>query len=297
MLENVTLVQLRSFLALARRRNFTHAAADLDYTPPAVHQQIRALERALGMNLVRRRVTPVALTEEGEALLPHIEALLDQVGEISAVARNLRTQHRVVLGAAENTGTSLLLPMLKQRAEDVPGELDLQVHDAEHLVEMVREGEVDVAMSARFGRLLGERRADLRLVPWTRDQLVLVGGPGECPRTQNIFIPPYVNAANVAPALVSSHPAGRLAPVLTGDAGRAAALADMGLAVLPVSAVAGDVREGRLRVVGELGRPYRVSLLHRHAPALNAPTRALIYFLLKHRPRFRPTCEQVQASV
>ncbi len=290
MLENVTLVQLRSFIALARRRNFTHAAADLDYTPPAIHQQIRSLERALGLSLVRRHVTPVALTTEGEALLPHIEALLDQVGEISAVARNLRTQDRVVLGAAENTGASILLPMLKQHAAGVPVEIDLQVYDAEHLVEMVREGEIDIAISARLGQMLGERRGELRLVPWTRDQLVVVEGASATPRTESIFIPPYVTPSNVTPMLARSHPNGRMAPVMTGDAARAAALADMGRAVLPVSAVSRDVLAGRLRVLERLGQPYRVSILHRRSSALNAPTRSLIYFLLRHRPVLLPAC-------
>jgi len=287
MLENATLTQLRAFAAVARRRNFTHAAADLDYTPPAIHQQLRALERVLGFPLVRKHVTPLALTQEAEALLPHVETLLYQVGEISQVARSLRTQQRVVLGTAENTGISIVMPLLSELEHEAPEQIDVQVHAAETLTELVREGEVDIAMSARFAQFIAPpRRGDLRLVRWTSDQLLLVERNGTASnRSAPIFVPPYVRVEPLPPCVGPADRHRRLVPMLTGDAAKSAALAGLGLAILPVSATRNELRDSRLRILPGEPRPYHVYMLHRAPSMLNASTRHVLHFLLTHRPR------------
>ena len=53
------------FLAVARHRNFRRAAADLDVTPSAVSQAIRALEARLGAALFVRTTRSVGLTAPG----------------------------------------------------------------------------------------------------------------------------------------------------------------------------------------------------------------------------------------
>jgi DNA-binding transcriptional LysR family regulator len=287
MLENASLIQLRSFAAVARRRSFTQAAADLDYTPPAVHQQLRALERILGFPLVRRHVSPLALTPEAEALLPHVESLLYQVGEISQVVRNLLTQQRVVLGTAENTGISIVMPMLSEWADETPEEIDVQVHEASTLADLVREGAVDIALSARFARYIAPpRRGDLRLVRWTTDQLVLVERNGRNSTARGpIFVPPYVNADPYPPCVGPAHRDRRMVPMMTGDAAKSAALAGLGLAIMPISAVWGDIAAARLRALPGEVRPYHVYLLHRAPATMNASTRNVLRFLLTHRPR------------
>jgi hypothetical protein len=63
---------LRSFEAAARRLSFTRAADELSVTPGAVSQQVRSLERALGITLFRRLPRSLILTDEGEAYLPAI---------------------------------------------------------------------------------------------------------------------------------------------------------------------------------------------------------------------------------
>lgn len=61
---------LRVFEAAARAESFARAAEALNMTPPAVSQQIRALETALGRPLFERGARAVRLTEAGRALLP-----------------------------------------------------------------------------------------------------------------------------------------------------------------------------------------------------------------------------------
>jgi LysR family glycine cleavage system transcriptional activator len=65
---------LRSFEAAARHLSFTRAADELSVTPGAVSQQVKSLERALGITLFRRLPRSLVLTDEGEAYLPAIQS-------------------------------------------------------------------------------------------------------------------------------------------------------------------------------------------------------------------------------
>ncbi|NWD71200.1 LysR family transcriptional regulator [Pseudomonas gingeri] len=68
----------RYFLAVARQRNFTRAAEQLDIAPPTLSRQIQDMESALGTRLFLRGQREVSLTEAGAALLPEAEATVRQ---------------------------------------------------------------------------------------------------------------------------------------------------------------------------------------------------------------------------
>jgi DNA-binding transcriptional LysR family regulator len=61
---------LRGFIAVADHLNFTRAAAELGLPQPALSSQIKRLEELLGLLLFQRTTRSVALTPDGEALLP-----------------------------------------------------------------------------------------------------------------------------------------------------------------------------------------------------------------------------------
>src|SRR5918994_6414813 len=69
---------LRVFREVSRSGSLSAAAESLDYTQPAVSQQMAALERRAGMSLLDRTTRGVRLTEAGEALLRHAEAILNE---------------------------------------------------------------------------------------------------------------------------------------------------------------------------------------------------------------------------
>src|SRR5690242_13455653 len=62
---------LEIFLAVARHRSFTRAAAELRLSQPATSRAIRELERQTGVTLLHRGRSGVKLTEAGTALLAH----------------------------------------------------------------------------------------------------------------------------------------------------------------------------------------------------------------------------------
>jgi DNA-binding transcriptional LysR family regulator len=83
---------LRTFREVARRGSFTAAGGALRYTQSAVSRQIAALEDEVAASLfdrVPRR--GVRLTDAGESLLPHAEAVLERLAlaqrDIAALAR------------------------------------------------------------------------------------------------------------------------------------------------------------------------------------------------------------------
>ena len=69
----MTLQQLAYFLAVARTRHFTRAAAEVRVAQPSLSKQIHALEKELGAELFSRARGNVTLTPAGEALVQRIQ--------------------------------------------------------------------------------------------------------------------------------------------------------------------------------------------------------------------------------
>jgi DNA-binding transcriptional LysR family regulator len=79
---------LRYFVAVAERLNFTRAAAKLHLAQPSLTRQIHNLEEELGICLLNRSKSQVALTEEGRSFLVDARRILAMATEsIQAVQR------------------------------------------------------------------------------------------------------------------------------------------------------------------------------------------------------------------
>src|SRR4051795_7430218 len=82
--------RMRVLREVARRGSFSAAAESLAYTQSAVSQQVAALEREAGTRLVERNARGVRLTDAGQALCQHADAILSRLAdaecELEAIA-------------------------------------------------------------------------------------------------------------------------------------------------------------------------------------------------------------------
>ena len=121
-------VEVRHFAALdavAREGSFGRAAERLGYTQSAVSQQIATLERIVGETLVERPGGPraVSLTDAGEVLLRHAEAIVARLDAARADIAALRAGETGALrvGTYQSIGARVLPEVMRRFLTDWPG--------------------------------------------------------------------------------------------------------------------------------------------------------------------------------
>jgi len=165
--------QLRTFEAVARHRSFTRASEELMVAQPAVSQQVRRLERELGVDLLRRTSRHVALTEPGEVLLAGARRVLAEaasvVDELQAL-RGLRSG-RVAVGAMPPM-PRLDVPSLIAAFHALHPAIGVRLDEdtAANALAMLRRGELDLSFAFLSP---GEAGADLAGVLLLEEELVV----------------------------------------------------------------------------------------------------------------------------
>jgi DNA-binding transcriptional LysR family regulator len=143
--------RLLTFREVARRASFSRAAEALALTQPAVSQQIAALEREVGAPLLDRGPGGLTLTETGELLLGHADALASRLDAADAQLAELRAarEARLAIGAyASALATIVPDAIARWRAEDGAGEVAVEALEMASLdaAEAVGDGRVHVAV-------------------------------------------------------------------------------------------------------------------------------------------------------
>src|SRR6266700_4843873 len=117
---------LLAFLAVARERSFTRAAAKLGMSQSALSQIVRGLEERLGVRLLSRTTRSVAPTQAGERLLRTIAPKFDEMDIELAALSELREKPAgtIRITATENAADAVLLPKL---AKLLPAYPDIKV--------------------------------------------------------------------------------------------------------------------------------------------------------------------------
>ena len=112
----------RAFLAAAETGSFSRAAEVLRYTPSGVNQLVSALEKEVGFSLFSRSTKGVALTANGQLLLPVIREILhqeDRLFELSAQMNGLLIG-TVTIAAYSSIATHWLPEVIKEFKTEYP---------------------------------------------------------------------------------------------------------------------------------------------------------------------------------
>src|SRR4051812_47728313 len=143
---------------VAARGSFSAAAESLSFTQSAVSQQVAALERETGTKLVERGSRGVRLTDAGDALVRHADAILCRIeaaeDELAAIA-GLRGG-RLRLACFQSAGATMVPRAVAEFHERHPAvELGMVEAEPDEACERMQGGEIDLALVYDFEPLPG----------------------------------------------------------------------------------------------------------------------------------------------
>jgi DNA-binding transcriptional LysR family regulator len=146
MLDVKRLVVLRE---VARHGSFSQAADALAYTQPAISRQIAVLERETGATLVTRGPGGVRLTDAGELLVGHAEAVLGRLKDAEAELNELLGMQagRLRMSTLTSAAATITPLAIAEFRERLPGiELSVSMIDPSGVLPALRGGELDLAL-------------------------------------------------------------------------------------------------------------------------------------------------------
>ncbi|WP_298923257.1 LysR family transcriptional regulator [uncultured Ramlibacter sp.] len=240
---------LRAFEVSARHLSFTRAAIELNVTQTAVSAQVKNLEERLGTPLFRRLPRGLALTDEGQALLP---ALADAFGRMAAVLGQFqggRYREPLTVAAVGTFAVGWLMPRLEAFGREHPF-IDLRLLTNNNRVDLAGEG-LDYAIRFGDGAWHGTQADALQAAPLSpvcapalarrlRAPADLLGEPLLRSYRADEWTRWFEAAGVAAPPLLRG-------PVFDSSlAMAAAAMQGAGVALLPAAMVAADLRHERL---------------------------------------------------
>src|SRR5229473_3495914 len=288
---------LSAFVAVARERSFTKAAAKLGVSQSALSHTIRGLEERLGLRLLTRTTRSVAPTEAGERLLHNVGPRFEEIDTELAALSELREKPAgtIRITTGEHAAEAILWPALTKLLPRYP-DIKVELITDYGLTDIVTE-RYDAGV--RLGEQVAKDMIAVRIGPDFR--MAVVGAPSYFERRSrphkpqdltahdciNIRLPTYggiyawefekrgrMLKVRVEGQLVFNNMALRLNAVLAG----------LGLAYLPEDQVQTHLADGRLiRVLADWCPPFSGYHLYYPSRRQPAPAFALLVEALRYR--------------
>lgn len=147
----MTLTELKYIVAVARERHFGRAADACFVSQPTLSVAIKKLEDELGVLLFERRSNEVTVTPAGERIVAQASRVLAEAARIKEIAQEGKDPlvGALRVGVIYTIGPYLLPHLVPRLLKDAPQmPLLLQENFTTRLLEMVKAGEIDVAIVA-----------------------------------------------------------------------------------------------------------------------------------------------------
>jgi len=147
---------LRYFIIIAQEENFSHAAAILHVSQPALSRQIADLETSLGTKLFTRNKRHIQLTQDGYYLLERAQEIISLVDKTTY---NLQKQDVINgtldIGAGESVALSVVMETIKQLLHKYPNiHVNFHSGDSEAIQAELNSGILE------FGIIMGNKQLD-----------------------------------------------------------------------------------------------------------------------------------------
>lgn len=140
---------LEQFVVLARTKNFTRAAEELNLSQSALSRAIQKLEEQLGQPLFERKPREVALTDHGELLLERSQQILKLMEDMFSELSESGRRGRIRLGTIPTIAPYFLPELLSSFAKAHPDiAVIVQEDTTENLIKRCSHGEIDLAILA-----------------------------------------------------------------------------------------------------------------------------------------------------
>lgn len=288
---------LQGFLAVARDRNFTRAAAKLGVSQSALSQTVRGLEARLGLRLLTRTTRSVAPTQAGERLLRVIGPRLDEIdGELAALSElREKPSGTVRITTGEHAAETILWPAVAKLLPDYP-DIQMEIFLDSGLTDIVT-GRYDAGI--RFGEQIEKDMVAVRIGPDVR--MAVVGATSYFAKRPQPKVPQDLTGHTCINLRLPT--LGGLYAWEFEKRGRElkvrvegqlvfnsvtplvkAALAGFGLAYVPEDLVQTDLAEGRLiRVLADWCPPFSGYHLYYPSRRQATPAFALLVEALQYR--------------
>ena len=297
-MKNLTLRQIRIFSSAARHSSFARAAEELHLTAPAVSMQIKELEDEIGSPLFSRVGRRVELTSAGEYFWMFARRIQATLSEADSVMQRLKGAETGTLRIGLVSTAKYSIPrMLGTFRRDHPGiQIKIDVCNRDRLLELLRDGEIDLAVMGRPPKHL-----DTRAEVFAHHPHAFIACPSH-PLAQHRGIAASVlnseelisreegsGTRAVMHAFIESH---RLHPPVTMEMSsnetiKQAVIAGLGISFVSLHTVGLEIEHGQLIVLDIEDTPvlrawHVVALANRH---LSAAAEAFRYFMLEHGAR------------
>ena len=163
----MNLNQIKYFVAVAEQRSFTKAAVQYYLSQTAITQQVHALEKSIGLQLIDRNTRPISLTPAGKVFLNEAKAILERMDAALLKTREASTGivGTLRIGYTKGYERSRLVNHLRSFHHDYPGIL-VTCHrcDTDTLAAGLLNNEYDIIFTWDSTNLQQDDRAELRVV-------------------------------------------------------------------------------------------------------------------------------------
>lgn len=168
---NLSLKQLRVFVAVSHQQSITHAASSLFLTKAAVSMALSELENQLGQQLFDRTNNRLHLNPHGQRLLPIADELLHRAASIDTLFQQSGALiGELAIGASETIGNQVcpwLLAQFKQQTAHT--QQTLHISNSANIAEMILNYRLDI------GLIEGDvNHNDIATLPWLKDEMCII---------------------------------------------------------------------------------------------------------------------------